>query len=127
MKSKIHLRSVALTIILSIFSFSFFTLNAAEEERDVNGFSKVNLAIPGTLYLEQGNSFSLKLVGDQKDLDEIITKVDGEKLIIKTNRKMNQSGFKNVKIYLTMPKIKGASISGSGDLISENGIKTDAG
>ncbi len=84
------------------------------ENRDVSGFSHVGFNISGKLFIKAGPQFSLVLEGPAGNLNDIETKVSGDRLVI---RKQNwRSSFRDEKVTvnLTMPQIEGLSVSGSG-------------
>jgi len=94
-----------------------------KETRYVDNFTGVAFGVAGTLILEQGNTFSVVLEGDEDFLEEIETTVKGNMLIIRHDR-WRSFGNKNVKAYVTMPEIDNLSVSGSGKMIAEGTLKT---
>lgn len=117
-------RILFLGIILLVISV-LNPLSAEEEERNVPSFSKISLRISGKVYLEQGEKQSIKIVAKESTLEDIITEVKDRSLII---RFPNTFMFKNnnpgkIEIYITVPEVDGLSVSGSGDIVSEE-IKT---
>lgn len=113
---------MAIVVSSCMVSFSGETV---KEERDLKDFTSVSLAVPGNIYLSQGNSYSFSIEGDSGFLSEIITEVRGDKLSIRTEGWVNL-GWKDkkVKIYITMPQVEGLSVSGSGDIIGQTAIET---
>ena len=112
-------------LMLSILLAGIFmagTVQAEEQDRDVSSFSAISLRIPGKLYLKQGNTQSLRIEAKESVIEEIITEVSGNKLTI---RFPNTSVFKRnfnpgkIEIYITVPDINELSVSGSGDIISD--------
>ncbi len=94
-----------------------------KETRDVDNFTGVAFGVAGTLILEQGNTFSVVLEGDEDFLEEIETTVRGNRLIIRHDR-LWSFGNKKVTAYVTMPEIDNLSVSGSGKMIAEGVLKT---
>ena len=84
-----------------------------KETRNVKGFTKINFGIAGDLEIKIGPEFSVVLEGDKDDLEEIVTELSGEKLIVKQeNWRFN---FDNkVSVYITLPNLTGLGVSGSG-------------
>ena len=78
MKNKAFVLSIL--FLASVFVRPAF---AEDEERKVPSFSEIALAIPATLYLEQGEKQSVEIVAKSSTLEEIKTEVKGRKLHIR--------------------------------------------
>lgn len=109
MKKGIMLTIAATALIL-------FTANAqTKETRNVRGFSKVSFGISGELYVDFGSNFNVVLEGDQSALEEIITEVVNDRLVIRRDRDNRSfNNFRKVVVRVTMPELQGLSVSGSG-------------
>ncbi|MCG6189085.1 head GIN domain-containing protein [Maribellus maritimus] len=116
-----------------ILTFLFVTalfinpLFAEDEEREVSSFSEISLRVPGKLYLEQGKTQSVEIVAKSSTMEEIVTEVNGRRLTIRFKNK--NYFFKSfnpgkIEIYITVPEIDALAVSGSGDIIAEDEIKT---
>lgn len=119
-----------LVTILIILAGTLITTKsfAEEQKRDVTSFSSIVLNVPAQLYFEQGNTRSVKIEAPSSTLDEIVTEVKDHKLIIRFKEKrFFLRSFSNAKIviHITNPDIDGLEISGSGDFVAENDIKTN--
>lgn len=102
-------------------------VQAENEGREVPAFSAISLRIPGTLYLEQGNRQQVEIEAKSSTLEEIITEVKGRTLIIRfPNKNYLWKTFDPGKIiiHVTLPEIDGLNVSGSGDIVAEDGIKS---
>jgi len=97
--------------------------NAQKESRRVDEFSKVSFGISGNLYIKQGSQQSVELRGD--DLDEIETDVSSGKLRIKYHKSGWNWNRDRVDVYITIRKLEGLSLSGSGKVYGESLFKTD--
>ncbi len=120
MKNKIFL----LIVFLAGFLFTNPVL-AKEQTRELPSFSEISLRISAKVYLEQGENQSVRIVADSETLEQIITEVKGRTLNI---RFPNNNIFKKwnpgkIEIYISVPEVDGITLSGSGDIISEE-IKT---
>lgn len=83
--------------------------------RPVADFEKVELSTGGLLEIRQGTTFSLTVEAQENMLPLIETVVEGNALQIKTSKLLgNHEPFKYV---LTMPKLEGIEIAGSGDVV----------
>ncbi len=95
-----------------------------KETRDVKGFTKVSFGVSGNLYINFGPEFKVVLEGDKKYLDEIITEVSGNRLVIKKeNWKFHFD--EKVDVYVTMPEIEGLGVSGSGKAEIKDAVKSN--
>jgi len=107
-------------LILSLFIFSIATLTGfsdnlpdIRETRDVAGFTKVGFGVSGNLYINRGSKFEVILEGDNSLLENIVTEVSGDRLVIK-KKSWRLNINEKVTIYITMPEIEGLNVSGSG-------------
>jgi hypothetical protein len=118
---------LAAAIILFVFILSGVQVRADEQNRKVDPFTEISLRIGAKLHLEQGAKQNLEIVAKASTLDEIITEVKDGKLIIRfPNKDFFWKTFQpgEITIYITTPEINGLGISGSGDIIAEDEIKT---
>ena len=101
--------------------------NAEKEKRDVSSFTEIGLSIPGKLHLKQGNNQSVEIEAKSSTLEKIETIVKGNKLIIRfENERLLWRSFNpgEIEIQITMPEIEGLTISGSGDILADDGINS---
>ncbi len=94
-----------------------------EQKREVAIFSEIALNIPAKLYLEQGSEQRVRIVAKASTLEDIITEVNGRKLIIRfPNKNLFMRNFNpgKVDIYITVPSVDALGISGSGDIIVDD-------
>lgn len=114
--------------VLGILLITNFQINAASSQnsknRDLPTFTSIKLAISANVYLTQGNKQSFRIEASDKLIKLIETKVENGRLIIKWNKR-NIRHSENIKIYISMEKIEGVAISGSGDIIADGKIKSD--
>lgn len=114
-------------IFLFAFVLSVLQVKADEQNRKVDPFTEISLRISANVYLEQGLKQNLEIVAKSSTLDEIITEVKDGKLIIRfPNKDYFWKTFQpgEITIHITVPQIDGLGISGSGDIIAEDEIKT---
>jgi len=118
---------LAATLILIAFILTGIKVQAEEQTRKVDPFTEISLRIGAKVHLEQGEKQNLEIVAKSSTLDEIVTEVKDGKLIIRfPNKDYFWKTFQpgEITIYITMPEISGLGISGSGDIIAENEIKS---
>jgi hypothetical protein len=119
-------------LALVIFLFTFFVtgimVRAEEQTREVDPFTSISLRVSANLHLGQGEKQSIEIVAKPSTLEEILTEVkDGELIIRFPNKNYFWNSFQpgDITIYITIPEIDGLSVSGSGDIVAEDEIKTD--
>lgn len=118
-------------LISAVILFAFFLagtpVKAEEQNRKVDPFTEISLRVGAKLHLEQGSKQNLEIVAKPSTMEEIITEVKNGKLIIRfPNKNYLWSTFTpgDITIYITMPEINGLAISGSGDILAEDEIKS---
>jgi hypothetical protein len=115
--------------VLLLLSGLFIALSSKGEvqKRSVSSFSEISLRISGVVYLEQGSPQSIEIEAKSSTLEKIITEVKDNKLVIKfedNNYFWRNFNPEEIVIHIKVPEIDGLTISGSGDIIAKNGIKT---
>jgi len=114
-------------LILFMFILNGVQVKADEQNRKVDPFTEISLRISANVFLEQGSKQNLEIVAKSSTLDEIITEEKDGKLIIRfPNKDYFWKTFQpgEITIHITVPEINGLGISGSGDIIAEDEIKT---
>ena len=98
------------------------------ETRSVESFTKVAFRTPGKLYIRQGSTQKVEIEGKKDIVKEIETEVEGTKLIIGKKGKWSDWGWGNddqITVYITVTKLEGLDVAGSGDAIGETKFTTD--
>lgn len=118
-----------LTSVMLIFALVLGGIQAIADNqtRKVDPFKEISLRVGATVHLEQGSKYNLEIVAKPSTLDELITEVKDSKLIIRfPNKNYVWKTFQpgEITIYITTPEIEGLSVSGSGDIVAEDEIKT---
>src|SRR4051812_23731330 len=109
--------------LLIIFAACQLTFAQNKESRKVENFTKIALRVPGKVILKQGTPQSVEIEGDKDILKEIETNVEGSKLSIERDGKWKDwNSDKKITIYITVEKVEGLSVSGSGSLETQNKI-----
>ena len=75
------------------------------------------------MLFRSGQNYSVEIEADPKDLKNIDSKIVDSKLKFDSN--CNFCSFKDVKIYITLPKLTGIEIGGSGDIKATNDFTTE--
>src|ERR1035437_2342981 len=114
----------AFILAVAVSSGFAFGQSVIKETRDVKDFAKVSFGVAGNLYINFGPEFKVILEGEKRDLEDIITEVSGNRLVIKKdNWKFNFN--EKVTVYITMPELKGLGVSGSGKAEIKDAIKAE--
>lgn len=122
-------------VITAILTLAFFVIagmngivnskpSKINEDIPVDAFTGVKIAIPATVYLEQGNQHSLRIDADPSILDKIEVSVTDGHLEIKP-AKYGDNLRGEIKVYIVSPDYELVSLSGSGDIIAEKAISSE--
>jgi hypothetical protein len=115
-------------VLASALLLSGFVATAARETREVASFNEVTLAGSATVILVQGSPQKVVVDAESEDLSHLETAVSGDKLRIGTKREsgMNWSNYRfkgPVTVYVTVPTINALTVSGSGRMKADGGVK----
>ena len=108
----------------------FHTEAQGEQLRPLTGFERIELLGALDVIYQQADSFSVKVKAPVNALDNVETRVEGDKLIVnmKGEGKLINFGVsdsKDVTIYVTSPDFLGISLKGSGDFECQQLLDTD--
>ncbi len=98
--------------------------NLKKETRDVDAFSSISVSSGIDVYLTQGNETSVVVEANKKHMDNIVTEVRDNRLIIKINRNITMR-YRSINVYVTTPNIDYISASGGSDVYGESVLKTE--
>lgn len=107
---------------------------ASREVRTVPAFQELTLGLPAEVIVRQGPEQRVEVEAAAEDLAQITTTVKDGRLRIRRPEKGGLSRWTDewtdnyrfkqpVKIYVTMPTVRGLSVSGSGAIVAETPIK----
>ena len=88
------------------------------KELDLGKINGIGLGISADVYLTYGSSQSVKVEGQANIIDNLKTRVSGGKWNIGFQERVKN--HKSIKIYVTIPNLTTAAVSGSGYLESTN-------
>jgi hypothetical protein len=97
----------------------------AKETRNVTGYSAVSSAGGWDVMIAYGESNSIQVEGDENLLPYIETKLEGNKLVIKTTKRVNLRSRNKITIYVSLTRLTGISLSGSGDIMGQGKFRND--
>ena len=91
--------------------------SGGERSWAVRDFDRVALGGAGDVDVKVGPTFSVIATGTPEALDKIVVERDGSSLKLGRKRGMNWSKTDKVSFRVTMPRIVGADIGGSGSIV----------
>jgi len=126
MKPLKQLSSVFITIIMICFFSSCINGLIHEngngkiikQERKLSGFNAIEVSGSFAVILKQDSLTSVNIETDENLMQYITTKIEGEKLIIKSERSLDPT--KDIFVYISSPNIKKIDLSGAVNLKSSN-------
>lgn len=102
------------------------TLEKVSETRNLSGFSNIEMSSVGAVYFTQGDSYSFRIEGDKKFVENTATKVKDGCLKITSLEKITTRGTNNgVKIYITAPDLDYLVLSGVGSFVCDDKLELD--
>ena len=128
---KVILAAIALTVSALTMSVSAAVLHDKDdvhEDRNVKNFHKVVIEGAYDVHYQQSNTVSVRLVGEQKEIDRVSVSSDGTTLKITRNKKASGLfSFKDddLDIYITSPDLTSVVVNGSGDFKAQGKIDSD--
>jgi hypothetical protein len=127
-----------LLFVLSAFLFMSFQASAQwpwdkvegngkvkKESRSVGSFTAVSSSGFWDVMISYGESSSIEIEGDENLHEYIETDVENGRLIIKTKKKYNLRSRNRMTVYVSLTKMTGISLSGSGDMIGKGKFRND--
>ena len=100
------------------------TGRVVEETRDIEGFTGVQVSSGIDVYLSQGNSFDIRVEADENLQEVILTELEGNKLVVRTDR-VNIRNAKSKKVHVTLPELHELKISSAGDCVGQTPFTCD--
>lgn len=93
------------------------------ETRSLSDFHTVDLGVSGDVEISQGESFNVSVTTNSDLMHLLRTKVDNGRLVIDFEE--NVSGYEKLLIQITMPKLDGISVGGSGNVVAKTPIQSE--
>jgi hypothetical protein len=90
-----------------------------EETRDISGFTGVHVSSGIDVYLSQGDEFEVVVEADENLQDVILTEVNGNMLVVKTDHVSIRSAKSKI-VHVTLPELEELKISSAGDCVGQN-------
>lgn len=112
-------------VLTLLFLNSFMMPDIPKEEvRKLDAFSGIGISISADVYYTPGNAHEIKIEGDSKDVDDLITKVEDGFLQVKYPSSWRTRHSK-LTIYITSKELDAVKISGSAKFKAGEPITTD--
>jgi hypothetical protein len=131
METRKRLVPLALIVLMAMFATVSFgcwnipqdksTGNYIKEERTVSNFTKLDIGGAFKVYLSQGDQEKLVIEADSKEMKEIVTEVDGNKLKIYTKSGWGYR-FHEVSVYLTFKNLEYIDFSGAVEVTADKAL-----
>lgn len=128
MKTTVKWFIIPTFLLLMVFSLSARATSLSDvkkENRKVTDFNELSFALPGNLFLTQGSKNEVIIEADEDLLEKIETEVRGNTLNIGFEKWYNYRGFGEINVYITVKDIRKLILSGSGDIVTQNQIKSE--
>jgi len=120
---KVVIPTIAVLALLFLNSFMVPDL-PKEEVRKLDAFTGIGISISADVFYTPGNAHEIKIEGDSKDVDDLITKVEDGFLKVKypASWKIRRS---KLTIYITSKELDAVRISGSAKFKSGEPVSAD--
>lgn len=124
MKTTTFTRSIIRwSVFIGLFMIISASATAGEQERNVSGFTELQVNGPFKVILTQGTSEKLMLEADNRVMEKIITEVRNGTLIIRARRGVFNLNNSGVTVYLTFINLDELELSGAANLKGTHAMK----
>jgi hypothetical protein len=112
--------------VLTLLALNSFTMPDAPKEdvRKLDAFSGIGISVSADVYYTPGNTHEIRIEGDAKDVDDLITKVEDGFLQVKYPSSWRIRHSK-LTIYITSKDLDAVKISGSAKFKSGEPVTAD--
>ena len=123
---KLSLTLITLTLVFSTSVNAQFwgekgNGNVKTENREIGSFTAISCSSGINVFLKQGDKESVTVEADENLLDLIVTRIKGDKLVIKTEDPIRRA--KKLDVYVTFVDVNEISVSSGSDLESRSMLK----
>lgn len=95
------------------------------EQRSVADFTEIRNEMSGDVYVSEGSGFSVQVEAQQNIIDVIETVISANTLTLRLKSNTILKSNTSIKIHITMPKLNGLQVSGSGNVEALTDFNTD--
>jgi len=96
--------------------------NIKTEERTVSAFKNLEVSSSFDVYISHGDLKPVKIEGDENLMQYIEVLQEGDRLVIRNRPGYNLEGSGELRLYVSAPVFNSISLSGAGNIKSENKI-----
>ncbi|MCX6266444.1 MAG: DUF2807 domain-containing protein [Bacteroidetes bacterium] len=116
---------VAITALLTLSLFTSCEKikgkgDVITETRSTSAYHSISLAMSATVYYTPDTIYSLQIRGQENILNNILTEVEGNQMVIHIKNGVILKDHEPVQVYIKAPALTGLTVSGSGDIFTEN-------
>lgn len=121
-------KKISLAFLMTAFALSVSAQNGwngisgtgpkVKKTLNLDSFTAFDMAVSGNVYIKQGNTQSVTIEAQQNIIDNLVTTVSDKNWKIKFEK--NVRNYDGLKIWITIPSLTKAAISGSGNIIGES-------
>jgi len=101
-----------------------FAQAGAQETRDLEPFTGIGVAISADVSYTTGNAYSITIEGNERDVEDLITEVEGGKLKVKYENNWRVKRSK-LTIHIISRELDHISLSGSADILVEKVLSAE--
>lgn len=94
--------------------------NVTSDTRAISGFDRIEVGGAMHVYLTQDSNYSIRVETDENLLSYVVTDVDGQTLYIHQRDNVNLSSSGRIKVYVNLPRLKGAEVSGASEILGQS-------
>jgi hypothetical protein len=110
-------------LLSSILLISTLAIKAqTSQEREVKPFKKLEVSGASTVIFTQSDTLKLKVVADEKEINNIYTTFEGETLVVKAKGSFNH----NYKVYVSGNTLQQITSSGASKFSTSNTLVADS-
>jgi hypothetical protein len=117
-------KSLALLLIFTSFFGIASMAQTLIENREVGSFRKISAQSAIDVYFTQSDSRSIRVEVENVEIKKVITKIEGETLVIKREEEKNSWSPKKkkqvTKVYVSAPLLEEIGVSGASDFYVED-------
>lgn len=110
---------------MSLTAIQVYAQELVTEERDVNEFNSISIAVSGDVFIKQGSEQKLVLEGSQRILNDLITEVRGGRLTVRMPSRWNFRRNDELTVYITVTELSELNLSGSAKVLVEDPLHAE--
>ena len=124
------MKIAASILLLSLATVAFNPTLAQQQTLDLDTFTGVKLGLPANLYIKQGSPQKVVIEASNEVMEHINAEINDNILYLvkhdNDSRWWSKWRGEKVRIYITAPNIGHIAASGSGNIESENMLRTES-